>query len=339
MRFGPHRRVFRRGILACALPGLLLFAAARAPSDPAGREPNPRQQEAPEVTVRRNVVRPAPLIRVDVNRVVVPITVTDQDGRVITGLEPAHFEIYDDKVRQEILSFETEDAPIAVGVIFDSSGSMADKIWICKEAALEFYKTSNPQDEFMLITFSNRASLLGGFTSNFESVLSRLVPLRGGGRTALLDAIYLGLAEMRRAESSRKALVVMSDGGDNHSRYTERDIKQVVRESNVQIYVVGVFEPLHSRDRTPEEAAGPSLLSELAEISGGQMFAVEDPRELPDIMTKLSSELRNQYVLGYKPSNLVRDGRWRRIKVKLNPPRGLPPLQVYARTGYYAPAI
>jgi Ca-activated chloride channel family protein len=161
--------------------------------------------------------------------------------------------------------------------------------------------------------------------------------LKSGGKTALLDAIYLGLTQTKNASSSRKALLVLSDGGDNNSRYTERDIKRAVREADVQIYTVGIFEPLASRGRTPEEAGGPGLLAELAEVSGGRMFSVEDANELPDITEKISIELRNQYVIGYKPSNLVRDGRWRRIKVKLNPPRGLPPLQVYARTGYYAP--
>ena len=130
---------------------------------------------------------------------------------------------------------------------------------------------------------------------------------------------------------------MISDGGDNHSRYTEKDVKKAVKESDCQIYAVGIFEPLASRGRTTEEARGPSLLAELAEVSGGRMFSVEDANELPDIAEKISIELRNQYVIGYKPSNLVRDGRWRRVRVKLNPPRGLPPLQVYARTGYYAP--
>jgi Ca-activated chloride channel family protein len=142
---------------------------------------------------------------------------------------------------------------------------------------------------------------------------------------------------MKKATTSRKALLLISDGGDNHSRYTENDLKRAVRESDVQIYSVGIFEPLSARARTPEEARGPGLLAELSEVSGGRMFSVEDANELPDIMEKISVELRNQYVIGYKPSNLVRDGRWRRIRLKLNPPRGLPPLQVYARTGYYAP--
>ena len=181
---------------------------------------------------------------------------------------------------------------------------------------------------------------LDGIVVDIREGKGRALVVRGEagvGKTALLDAIYLGLAEMKKATTSRKALLIISDGGDNHSRYTERDVKRAMKESDVQLYAVGVFEALASRGRTPEENAGPGLLAELAENSGGRLFSVEDPEELPDIAEKISIELRNQYVIGYKPSNLVRDGRWRRIKVKLLPPRGLPPLQVYARTGYYAP--
>jgi Ca-activated chloride channel homolog len=276
-------------------------------------------------------------IRVNVDMVVVNVTVTDPFDRIVTGLDQGNFEVYDDKVQQQIVSFASEDAPIAVGLIFDSSGSMSDKIAKSKEAALDFFKTSNPQDEFFVINFSDRPHLVSGFTGNFQNLEDRLLFVQPGGRTALLDAIYMGLQEMKKSSLNRKALLVISDGGDNHSRYTERDIKRAVRESDVQIYSVGVFEPVGSRDRSPEEAAGPGLLSDLADVSGGRMFSVEDPDELPDIAEKISIELRNQYVIGYKPSNLVRDGRWRRIKVKLLPPPGLPPLQVYSRTGYYAP--
>jgi Ca-activated chloride channel homolog len=214
---------------------------------------------------------------------------------------------------------------------------MSDKIQKSKEAALQFFQTSNPQDEFMVINFSERPNLVSGFTSRFQNLQDRLLFVKSGGRTALLDAIYLGLQEMKKATTDRKAILVISDGGENHSRYTVRDIKEMVKESDVAIYAIGIFEPLSSRNRTPEEAAGPSLLSDLAGMTGGRMFAVEDPDELPDIAEKISIELRNEYVIGYQPSNLIADGKWHRIKVKLDPPAGLPPLQVYARTGYYAP--
>jgi Ca-activated chloride channel homolog len=296
----------------------------------------PRKQQGAQIEIRRPPIYTSPL-RVNVNRVLVNVTVTDPYDRIVTGLDKSNFTIYDDKVKQKILSFNNTDAPISVGLIFDTSGSMSDKIQKSKDAALQFFQTSNPQDEFMVIDFSDQPNLISGFTSRFQNLQDRLLFVKSGGRTALLDAIYLGLQEMKKATTDRKALLVISDGGENHSRYTVRDIKEMVKESDVAIYAIGIFEPLSSRNRTPEEAAGPSLLSDLASMTGGRMFAVEDPDELPDIAEKISIELRNEYVIGYDPSNMIADGKWHRIKVKLDPPRGLPPLQVYARTGYYAP--
>ena len=296
----------------------------------------PEKEQGAQVTVRTPSIHVTPL-QVDVNMVVVNVTVTDSFDRIVTGLDQENFQVYDEKVEQKIVAFSEEDAPISVGMVFDCSGSMGDKIQKSKEAALQFFKTSNPQDEFMLVSFSDQPDLVSAFTAKYESLQDRLLTVKSGGRTALLDAIYLGLSQMKKATTNRRALLVISDGGDNHSRYTENDVKRAVKESDVQIYAVGIFEPMASRARTAEEAEGPSLLAELAEVSGGRLFSVEDTNELPDIAEKISIELRNQYVLGYKPSNLIRDGRWRRIRVKLNPPKGLPPLQVYARTGYYAP--
>ena len=331
------KRAFRVGlVLFLALGAMAGFAPSFFASGEKSAAHPVAKSDEPDVEVRHSPIDTTP-IQMNVDRVIVPVTVTDPFDRIVTGLSENNFEVFDDKVKQKILSFATEDAPISVGMIFDTSGSMSDKIQKSKEAALEFFKTSNPEDEFMLISFSNNPYLVSPFTDNYENILDRLLFVKAGGRTSLLDAIYLGLSRMKKSTTSRKALLVISDGGDNHSRYTERDIKRAVKESDVQIYAIGIFESLANIDRTPEEAAGPSLLSELANVSGGRMFSVQDPSELPDIAEKISIQLRNQYVIGYKPSNLVRDGRWRRIRVKLNPPRGLPPLQVYSRTGYYAP--
>lgn len=331
-----RRAVFRLVSGTIVLAGIWPALSLRAPADEkAGAPPSPDKTDT-QVNVIKTPIHTAP-IQIDVNMVIVNVTVTDPYDRIVTGLDQSNFQVYDEKVEQKIAAFSTEDAPISVGLIFDSSGSMSDKIQKSKEAALQFFKTSNPQDEFMLIDFNERPNLLASFTSKFENIEDRLLFLKSGGKTSLLDAIYLGINEMRKATTNRKALLLISDGGDNHSRYTERDVKRAMKESDVQLYSVGVFEPIAGRGRTPEEAGGPGLLAELSEVSGGRMFSVENADELPDIAEKISIELRNQYVIGYKPSNLVRDGRWRRIKVKLNPPRGLPPLQVYARTGYYAP--
>lgn len=327
----------------CILVALALlgFCAAVQGSTATGdhnnsSKPAAADNQGAKIEVRKPQIYTSPF-HVNVNRVLVNVTVTDPYDRIVTGLDKSNFQILDDKVKQTILSFNNTDAPISVGMIFDSSGSMSDKIQKSKEAALQFFQTSNPQDEFMVINFNERPNLVSGFTSRFQNLQDRLLFVKSGGRTALLDAIYLGMEEMKKATTDRKALLIISDGGENHSRYTVRDIKEMVKESDVAIYAIGVFEPLSSRNRTPEEAAGPSLLSDLAAMTGGRMFSVEDPDELPDIAEKISIELRNEYVIGYQPSNLIADGKWHRVKVKLDPPRGLPPLQVYARTGYYAP--
>jgi VWFA-related protein len=171
-----------------------------------------------------------------------------------------------------------------------------------------------------------------------EDLQSRMLSASAKGQTALLDAVYLGLSQMRSARSGKRALLIISDGGDNSSRYSEKDIKRLVREADTQLYSIGIFEPFEYRARTPEELNGPTLLNEMTELTGGRAFAVANLDDLPDIAAKIGAELRNQYVLGYHPSNRTRDARWRKIKIKLRTPKGFPPLSVYAKTGYYAPA-
>jgi len=220
-------------------------------------------------------------------------------------------------------------------VIFDFSGSMANKIGKAREAALQFFKTANPQDEFFLVSFNERAVLTSAFTNSIEDLQSRMMLTAPKGRTALLDAIYLGLSQMTGARNGKRAVLILSDGGDNHSRYNESDIKRLVKEADTQLYAIGMFDPLGYR-RTLEELNGPSLLVEVTEMTGGRVFAVEKLNELPDIAAKISMELRNQYTLGYRPSKKAHDGRWRKIKIKLRVPKGLPPLNVYSKMGYYA---
>ncbi len=273
-------------------------------------------------------------IRRDVDLVLVPVTVTDPMNRLVTGLEQDNFTVFEGDKPQQVRHFSSEDAPISLGVIFDISGSMSDKIEKAREAVVEFFKTANPQDEFFMITFSDRPELLADFTKSIEDIQGKLVYTVPKGRTALLDAIYMGMAKMRDAHNQKKALLVISDGGDNRSRYTESEIKSMVREADVQIYCIGIFD----RDfRTPEERMGPALLGEISDVTGGRTFTIDNPNELADVATKIGIELRNQYVLGYRPMNAAHDGKWRKIKVKLVPPKGLPPLHVYAKTGYYAP--
>jgi len=276
-------------------------------------------------------------IRVDVDLVQVNVTVTDPYGRLVTGLEREHFRVEEDKAQQEITHFSSEDVPISIGVILDLSGSMSNKFDKARLAALRFMRTANPLDEFLLVSFNERAQLVSHFTNDVETLQSRMMFITPPkGRTALYDAVYLALSQMRDAQHTRKAILIISDGGDNHSRYNERDVRNFVREADVQLYAIGIYDPWGSRG-TPEERWGPTLLSELTELTGGRSFSVQNLNDLPDIASKISLELRNQYVIGYRPSNHEQDGKWRKIRVKVKPPRGLPPLQVYSRTGYYAP--
>ena len=267
--------------------------------------------------------------------VLVPVTITDPMNRLVTGLDRENFNVYEGKEPQEIRHFSSEDAPLSLGVIFDMSGSMSSKIERAREAVVEFFKTANPQDEFFMITFADKPEEVTDFTQSIEDIQGRLVYTLPKGRTALLDAIYLGVSKMRQAKYPKKALLVISDGGDNHSRYTEGEIKSVVKEADLLMYAIGIYDRYMS---TPEEQLGPALLCELTELTGGRAFTIDNPNDLGDVATKIGIELRNQYVLGYRPKNPAHDGKWRKIKVKLIPPKGLPPLRVYAKTGYYAPS-
>ena len=283
------------------------------------------------------VIKQGQSLHIDVDLALVNVTVTDPYNRLVTGVDPDNFRIFENNVEQEIQYFSSEDVPISIGLIFELSGSMANKVGKAREAALQFFKTANPQDEFFLVSFNDRAEVMSTFTSNVEDLQSRILSASAKGRTALLDAIYLGLNEMRNAQNAKRALLIISDGGDNNSRYSEKDIKRLVREADTQLYSVGIFDPFEYRSRTPEELSGPSLLTEVTELTGGRAFTVENVNELPDIATKIGAELRNQYILGYHPSNKSHDARWR--KIKLRAPKGLPPLSVYAKTGYYAPSL
>jgi len=320
-------------------------AAAQSSSDESKPKEEAKREEVKEVKqddVRKDTpgipFKPGGTIHFDVDLALINVTVTDPYNRLVTGLEPDNFRVFEDSIEQEVVTFSAEDVPISIGVIFDFSGSMANKVAKAREAAIQFFKTANPQDEFFLVSFNERAELTSSFTNSVEDLQSRMLLTAPKGRTALLDAIYLGLSQMRGAHNAKRALLILSDGGDNHSRYNESDIKRLVKEADTQLYAIGIFDPLGYRNRSPEELSGPSLLSEVTEMTGGRVFAVEKLDELPDIASKIGMELRNQYVLGYRPSNKVHDARWRKLKIKLRAPKGLPPLSVFSKTGYYAPS-
>jgi Ca-activated chloride channel family protein len=282
------------------------------------------------------VDRPAN-IRVNTTMALIPVAVYDPLGRFVTDLEKENFKLFEDKVEQEVTQFSSEDAPLTVGIVFDTSGSMGSKLAVSREAVKQFMKTANPEDEFFLIQFNDRPEMVVGLTPDPDEIVNRLMFVQSKGRTALLDGIYMAMNQMKKAHNPRKAILIISDGGDNSSRYTESEVRNAVREADVQIYAIGIFEPMASRGRTPEEMSGPALLGEVTETTGGRNFAVGNLSEMPDVAAKISIELRNEYVLGYSPKNTTRDGKYRRVQVKLVKTTGLPQLKPIFRTGYYAP--
>jgi Ca-activated chloride channel homolog len=327
-----------RALLAIGIAASSLFIPALcAQTLPDDVHITPRAERQSKADSDRDPSLPAgsDRIKVNVNVVLLPVTITDLMNRPVTGLEKANFKVFEGKELQDVRYFSGEDIPVSVGVIFDTSGSMSSKIERAREAITQFLKTANPQDEFFMIAFSDRPQELGNFTSSVEDIEGRLLYTAPKGRTALLDAIYLGIEKMKQAKYKKKALLIISDGGDNRSRYTEGEIKNLVKEADVLIYAIGIYDQYFQTD---EERLGPQLLDDIAQISGGQAFTVENPNDLEDIATKIGIELRNQYVLGYRPKNLARDAKWHKVKVKLVLPKGLPPLQVHAKMGYYAPS-
>jgi len=339
-RRAPRLSRFRFLLLILIVPLLLLSTTFAQEDDPLNEvhihippPPITKADNAVPLAVGASL-RAGINFRIDTNLVLVPLTVTDPMDRLVTGLDKQNFTIYEDNRPEAIRTFSCDDAPVSIGIILDLSGSMSDKVVRARGAVLQFMKTSNPEDEFFVIGFNDRPELIADFTSSVDTVESALATVRAGRRTALIDAIYFGLEKMKQAKYPRRALIVVSDGGDNNSRYTEGELRSAVREADVQIYAMGIFDPDAA---TPEERNGPLLLNDIANDSGGRLFRVDDLSEMGDIATRISSELRNEYVLGYKTDDLNMDGKWRKLKVKLSPPPGLPPLTVHARVGYYAP--
>src|SRR3954467_4636506 len=333
-----HALAFSIFLLVLAFVCFPLAGFAQSPVDdvhvkPRVEPPDPRAKET-EIVDPSLKTHTKPM-KVDVDLVLVPVTITDPMNRLVTGLDKDNFSVFEGKDQQDIRHFSSEDAPVSLGVIFDMSGSMSSKIERAREAVVEFFKTANPQDEFFMITFADKPEQIADFTQSIEDIQNKMVYTIPKGRTALLDAIYLGVSKMRQAKYPKRALLIISDGGDNHSRYTEGETKSLVKEADVLIYSIGIYDHYASNE---EERLGPALLSDVSELTGGRTFTIDNPNDLGDVATKIGIELRNQYVLGYRPKNPAHDGKWRKIKIKLLPPKGLPPLRVYAKTGYYAPS-
>jgi Ca-activated chloride channel family protein len=303
-----------------------LFSAGAAGQATTVQSPNSAREEAG-----------TPRFNVDTTLVLIPATVTDPSNRFVLGLHREDFHIFEDGVEQTIAHFSGEDAPLSIGLLFDASGSMDDKLRTSRKAATQFLQTMNPQDEAFLIQFGDHAEVVAGFTHQIDQIQTKLAAIQPGGLTALLDAAEMALREMKKATNTRKAILIVSDGGDNNSKYLASQIQSLVREADVQVYAMGVFEPTLFPSLSKEEVSGPRLLSELAEQTGGRAFTASDPNDLPSVASRIGIELRNQYVLAYSPKNQAKDGKYRKVEVKVNQPQGLPALKLHWRLGYYAP--
>lgn len=274
------------------------------------------------------------LIRSNVDLVMVPVTITDAMDRPVVGLDRDNFQLFENKQQQEIRHFSTDDAPVSIGIILDTSGSMGNKLERAREAVQQFCEASNPQDEFFMITFSDAPHSTTDFTNRPQELENGLLGVRAQGRTALLDSIYLGLQKMSKARYSRRALLIISDGGDNHSRFSDREVHAAAKEADVLIYAVGIFDTYFN---TAEEMSGPGLLHSFTSLTGGQTYTLGSVAELPAVTRNIGNQLRHQYVLAYRPEFKARDGKWHKISVKLRLPKSVHAfLHVNARPGYYA---
>ena len=273
-------------------------------------------------------------LRVDASLVLIPIHATSARGTAVTDLVKENFRLYEDGVEQKVTYFSKQDSPVSVGLVFDSSGSMANKIRESAEAAAAFFKTANTDDEFFLVEFGERPKLMMPFTSDSDQIYKKIARTKAFGRTSLIDAIHLALVQMKNARNSRKAIVLLSDGGDNRSRLTRGEIKSALLESEIQVYAMGIFDALK---HTPEEENGPRLLDELAVQTGGRLFTVDRIADLDSASATIGTALRNEYLLGYVSSNASRDGKYHGVKVSVEAPQ-MPTPNVSYRHGYYAPS-
>ncbi len=289
---------------------------------------NPQETAAKPADKPASASKRPPVIRVDVDLVVVKVTVTDPLNRYVTGLNQEHFKLYENGVEQTVTHFAHEDAPISLGVVLDSSGSMKEHVISARNSVVRFLENGTRQDEFFLIAFNHQTALVQDFTRDSKNIQNQVAFRGASGRTALYDAVYLGLEKMNQAEYEKKALIVITDGEDNSSRYSYSEVREFARELDVQLYAIGEIGKL---------GYGQSVIQDLASMTGGRSFFPSSFVELDYYCDLIHTELRRQYVLGFTSTDKARDGKWRKLKVKLNPPPGLPKLMMRAKEGYYAP--
>ncbi len=284
----------------------------------------------------KDALVPQTSIQVDADLVQIPVTVVDREDRLVTGLDKESFRLYEDKVQQVITHFARESTPASVAFVLDTSGSMSGKLRKAREAISVLLDKSDANDEFLLVEFNERADMVLDISNDPIEVRRQLGLLRATGRTALLDAVHRSIYEIRRAHNPRKALVIVSDGGDNCSRRTISEVKNLVRESDVQIYALGIFDPADVRFQSREELGGPALLKAIAKQSGGRFFEISNLADLPEIAERIADSLRTRYVLGYSPTNARRDGKYHKVDVKVLQAKGGQKLQASWRRGYLA---
>jgi Ca-activated chloride channel homolog len=336
--------------IALAVSFLIVFAtqvsistraqeqAAQKPGDgptPLATESSTQTKKNPASAQKPGTVVEGGSLITNTDLITLTVTVTDTYGRYVSGLSQKAFTILDEKKPQEITFFSDDDSPVSVGVIFDVSGSMSgDKIKNAREALAKFIQTSHNSDEYFLIAFNSRAQLLLDKTRDGNAVLDKLTFVQTKNNTALYDACYLGVEKVQRGLHPKRALLLISDGQDNNSRYTFNELRRLLKESDVVLYGIGI---LSGGDAGSDLGmAGQGILDELANVSGGKAFFPRSALEMDDIFEQIALELRHQYSIGYKPSEFSNDGKWRKIKVKVTPPRGLPRLFVRSKEGYYA---
>jgi Ca-activated chloride channel family protein len=299
----------------------------------ADNDAGPRLLEAQTRRRPTQIANVAVNIRVDVNMALVPVTVVDTRGHNVLGLDRENFRVFDGTEPRPIVTFGQSDAPVSVGLIFDSSRSMREKFKIARQAPAELYKQLNPDDESFLITVSEQPVLKQDFTSQFGEIQNALTFTNPNGTTSLLDGVYMGLQQLKKAKNPRRALLVVSDGGDNNSRYTPRELAELAAESDAQIFAICLWD----KPQTVEEATGPELLTKLAQASGGVNFLITSINDMRSAFGRVGVTLHNQYVLGYYPPDNAPAGKYRKITVQLLIPTGLPKLSVYSRNGYFVP--
>jgi Ca-activated chloride channel family protein len=290
--------------------------------------PTPPQQQAVEDKDPERV-------RIPTDLVTLTLTVTDIYGRYVSGLTKNAFTVFDNGEEQEITYFSDTDAPVSLGILFDVSDSMSGtKIGKARKALEKFINTSHPSDEYFLIAFNNRAQLLMDRTRDGEAVLQKLTLVQPKNNTALYDACYLGIEKVTRGAYQKKAMLIISDGQDNASRYNFGEVRRLLKESDVVVYAVGIMDGRDSGSM--EGMQGQAFLDELTSVTGGKAFYPQTDVEMDEIFERIALELRHQYSIGYTPKDFQTDGKWHKVKVRVKPPRGLPRLTVRNREGYFA---